>query len=46
MGIPVLTRKQIYGSDARSQALTLARDKEAESNLVAANLKQHPYFYE
>ncbi|KAA5547513.1 DEAD/DEAH box helicase [Adhaeribacter rhizoryzae] len=44
--IPVLTHKQLYGTDARGQAFTLARDEEAEHNLVADILKQHPFFYE
>ncbi|RDC62498.1 DEAD/DEAH box helicase [Adhaeribacter pallidiroseus] len=44
--IPVLSRQQIYATDARGNAFTLARDEEAENNLTAAILQQHPYFYE
>ncbi|QNF33954.1 DEAD/DEAH box helicase family protein [Adhaeribacter swui] len=44
--IPVKSRQQIYATDARGNAFTLSRDEEAEDNLTAAILKQHPYFYE
>ena len=44
--IPVLTRKQIYGTDARGQAFTLTRDEAAENQLIAVILKQHPFFTE
>ncbi|PSR56522.1 DNA helicase [Adhaeribacter arboris] len=44
--IPIHSRKQIYATDARGNAFTLARNEEAENNLMAAVLQEHPYFYE
>ncbi|WP_051360042.1 DEAD/DEAH box helicase [Adhaeribacter aquaticus] len=44
--IPVMTRKQIYGTDSRGKAFTLARDEEAEDSLIAAILREHPFFAE
>jgi len=44
--IPVLSKKQIYATDVRGNAFTLARDEAAEDNLIAAILKQHAFFYE
>ncbi|QMU28058.1 DEAD/DEAH box helicase [Adhaeribacter radiodurans] len=44
--IPIHSKKQIYATDARGNAFTLARDEEAESKLMAAVLQEHPFFYE
>ncbi|GAA4302879.1 DEAD/DEAH box helicase [Nibribacter koreensis] len=40
--VPVLSKKQIYATDARGKAFTVTRDKNAELSFLRAVLQEHP----
>lgn len=44
--VPVLSKKQIYSTDAKGKPFTVERDDESEIQFVATLLKQHPDFEE
>jgi superfamily II DNA or RNA helicase len=44
--VPILSRKQIYATDANGNAFMVSRDTEAEVKMTAALLKQHDDFYD
>lgn len=44
--VPILSRRQIYATDAVGNVFMVSRDSDAEVKMTAALLKQHPDFYE
>jgi len=44
--IPVLTKRQVYGTDKKGNAFAVKRDEAAENDFIALLLKQHPHFLE
>ncbi|WP_192821310.1 DEAD/DEAH box helicase [Rufibacter sp. LB8] len=44
--VPVLSYKQIHATDAKGHSFTVHRDREAELQLTAAIVQQHPHFKE
>jgi len=42
--VPVLSKKQIYGADAKGNAFLIERDDKLEDRFISILLRQHPYF--
>jgi superfamily II DNA or RNA helicase len=44
--IPILSKKQIYGTDPRGNTFLVRRDDDAEVRLTSLIMRQHPHFEE
>ncbi len=44
--VPILSKRNIFGTDTKGKQFLVDRKKEAESKVIALLLKQHPYFQE
>lgn len=44
--IPILSKRNIFGTDSKGNQFLVDRKHEAETNIISLLLKQHPYFEE
>lgn len=44
--VPILSKRNIFGTDAKGTQFLVERKKEAETQVITLLLKQHPYFQE